>query len=119
MQELYAFVGKGIFYVIQENCYMKKKTKPKKQKSIIFRLFVVGVCAYFVITLGVLWNNLRESKAQLAELNQHYAEELNTVEELKALLNQDSDAQLIEKAARERLGYAYPDEQIFIDYSGM
>ena len=98
---------------------MKKRHKQKKQKSIIFRLFVVGVCVYFMITLGVLWNNLRESKAELAALNEHYAEELNTVEELRALLNQDSDAQLIKKAARERLGYAYPDEQIFIDYSGM
>ena len=29
-----------------------------------------------------------------------------------------SNAQLIEKAARERLGYIYSDEQVFIDISG-
>lgn len=98
---------------------MKHKKKQKKNKSIIFRLFVLGVCAYFTVTLASLWNSLRESKAELAALNEQYNTELNDVEELKALLNSDSDAQLIEKAARERLGYAYPDEQIFIDYSGM
>ena len=98
---------------------MKQKKKQEKNKSIIFRLFVLGVCAYFTVTLASLWNSLRESKAELAALNEQYNTELNDVEELKALLNSDSDAQLIEKAARERLGYAYPDEQIFIDYSGM
>ena len=98
---------------------MKQKRKQKKNKSIIFRLFILGVCAYFTVTLVSLWGSLRESKAELAVLNEQYNTELNNVEELKALLNSDSNAQLIEKAARERLGYAYPDEQIFIDYSGM
>ena len=34
------------------------------------------------------------------------------------MLDSDSDTQLIEKAARERLGYIYADEQVFIDISG-
>ena len=95
------------------------KRNKKKNKSIIFRLFVLGVCCYFCMTLVGLWNNLRESKAELKSLNEQYDAELNNIEELKAILDSDSDAKLIEKAARERLGYAYPDEQIFIDYSGM
>ncbi len=95
------------------------KRNKKKNKSILFRLFVLGVCGYFCITLVGLWNSLRESKAELNALNEQYDAELNNVEEMKALLSEDSNAKLIEKAARERLGYAYPDEQIFIDYSGM
>lgn len=98
---------------------MKQKPKKKKNRSILFRLFVLGVCAYFTVTLAGLWNSLRESKAELKELNEQYNAELNNIEELKALLSEDSNAKLIEKAARERLGYAYPDEQIFVDYSGM
>lgn len=94
------------------------KRKRKREKSIILRLFILGVCAYMTVTLAGLWNSLNESRAELALLEQQLAEEKNTIEELKAMLNSDSDTQLIEKAARERLGYIYSDEQVFIDISG-
>ena len=94
------------------------KRKRKKQRSIILRLFIIGVCAYMTITLAGLWNSLSESRNQLAELEKQLAEEQNNIEELKAVLNSDSNAQLIEKAARERLGYIYSNEQVFIDISG-
>ena len=40
------------------------------------------------------------------------------VEELTRLLEEGDEKELIEKAARERLGYVYPNEQVFIDPSG-
>lgn len=95
------------------------KPKKKRNKSILFRLFVLGVCAYFTVTLATLWGSLNKSRAELAALNAEYEQTLLDIEELKALLESESDDQLIEKAARERLGYAYPEEQVFIDYSGM
>lgn len=95
------------------------KQRKKKNKSILFRLFVLGVCAYFTVTLASLWNSLGKSRAELAALKTEYEQTLVDIDELKVLLESDSNDQLIEKAARERLGYAYPDEQIFIDYSGM
>ncbi len=94
------------------------KRKPKKNKSIILRLLILGVCAYMTVTLGSLWNTLNESKAELKELKQQYTEEENDIEQLRSLLDSDSDNKIIEKAARERLGYIYSDEQIFIDISG-
>lgn len=95
---------------------MKRKTK--KNKSIIFRVFILAVCGYFTFTLATLWSSLNENKAKLESLKQEYTEKENDIEELKALLNSDSDKQIIEKAARERLGYIYTDEQVFIDISG-
>ena len=94
------------------------KRKSKRNKSIIFRLFVLAVCGYFVFTLSGLWKSLEESKNELATLKAEYEAELNDIEELRALLDSDSNKQIIEKAARERLGYVYNDEQIFIDISG-
>ncbi len=94
------------------------KRKPKKNKSIILRLFVLLVCGYFTITLGSLWGSLNESLNELETLKAQLAEEENEVKELKALLAAEDDTPLIEKAARERLGYVYSDEQIFIDISG-
>ena len=41
------------------------------------------------------------------------------INELKEMLKDESNKQIIEKAARERLGYIYSDEQVFIDISGI
>ena len=94
------------------------KRKPKKQKSIILRLFILVVCAYMTVTLASLWNSLNDARKELALLIEEQTAKVNDIEELKALLSQESDAQIIEKAARERLGYIYSDEQVFIDISG-
>ncbi len=98
--------------------YWCMKRRPKRKKSIFLRIFILGVCAYMLVTLGNLWNNLSESKAQLEALKTEYEEKENNIEELKALLNSEDDTQIIEKAARERLGYIYSNEQVFIDISG-
>ncbi len=79
---------------------------------------MLGVCAYFTITLAGLWSSLNESRAELAALKEEYSAQQNDIEELRTILSSDSDKELIEKAARERLGYIYSDEQVFIDVSG-
>jgi cell division protein FtsB len=94
------------------------KRKPKRKKSIFLRIFILGVCAYFLVTLGGLLGKLNESKAKLQELKLEYEQKENTIAELKALLNAEDDSKIIEKAARERLGYIYSNEQVFIDISG-
>lgn len=94
------------------------KAKPKKSKSIILRLFILLVCGYFTITLGSLWGSLNDSVKELNTLKQQLAADENEVKELRAMLEAESDTPLIEKAARERLGYIYSDEQVFIDISG-
>lgn len=94
------------------------KRKNRKEKSIILRLLILVVCAYFTVTLGMLWGDLNDKRKELELLNEQYTAQKNSVEELRLLLNSDSDKQIIEKAARERLGYIYANEQVFIDYSG-
>lgn len=92
--------------------------KKKNNKSYFVRFLVLGVCVYLVATLTGLLTTLNESKAQLALLEEQYATEKNTIEELRTMLENESDYAIIEKAARERLGYVYSDEQVFIDISG-
>ena len=79
---------------------------------------ILGVCVYMIATLSGLWNTLNQSRKELDELKEQYAEEQNDIEELRAMLEDGSESKIIEKAARERLGYIYPDEQVFIDISG-
>ena len=79
---------------------------------------ILGVCVYMLATLSGLWNTLNESRKELDALKEQYAAEQNDIDELRAMLEDGSEAKIIEKAARERLGYVYPDEQVFIDISG-
>lgn len=95
---------------------MKKKNR--KNKSVLLRVLILGVCVYMIATLSGLWNTLNRSRKELETLKAEYAEEQNDIEELRAMLEDGSQSQIIEKAARERLGYIYPDEQVFIDISG-
>lgn len=95
---------------------MKKKNR--KNKSVLLRVLILGVCVYMIATLSGLWNTLNRSRKELENLKAEYTEEQNDIEELRAMLEDGSQSQIIEKAARERLGYIYPDEQVFIDISG-
>ena len=94
------------------------KKKKRKNKSILLRIMRLGVCVYMLATLSGLWNTLNESRKELEALKEQYAAEQNDIDELRAMLEDGSEAKIIEKAARERLGYIYPDEQVFIDISG-
>lgn len=94
------------------------KQKPKRKKSVIVRLIVLGISIYMVATLVGLGNELAEVKAELADYENQRDTLKLTVEEYEVLLESDSHAAIIEKAARERLGFVYSDEEIYIDISG-
>ncbi|MDO4607749.1 MAG: septum formation initiator family protein [Clostridia bacterium] len=94
------------------------KQKPRRKKSFLLRLLVLGVAVYFVTTLIGLSNDLAKASAEYAELEkQKHSLEL-TIKEYETLLDSDSHAAIIEKAARERLGFVYSDEEVYIDISG-
>ena len=95
---------------------MKRKTK--KNKSIILRLFILGVCAYFSVTLISLWDKLNDKEQELSEYNEQKQILEIEIEEMRSMLDKDSNVQITEWAAREHLGYAYSNEQVFEDISG-
>lgn len=92
--------------------------RKKRRKSIILRLLVLGVAGYMLFTLAGLFSTLREDRQRLKELEAQRDIKLAKVEELKNLLSQGSEEEIIERAARERLGFVYADEEIYIDISG-
>ncbi|MCQ2441275.1 MAG: septum formation initiator family protein [Clostridia bacterium] len=92
--------------------------KRKRKKSVILRLLVLCVSVYMIVTLTGLFKTLDESQSKLNKLQEKYRTELAQVEELKVLLEEGSQSAIVEKAARERLGYVYSDEEIYIDISG-
>lgn len=99
---------------------MKKKkiNKKKQNKSIILRLLIIAVCCYFTLTLADLWGELNDSRKEYSLLVSERDKLSQDIEEYKELLNSDSDKEIIEKAARERLGFIQSGEQVFVDISG-
>ncbi len=90
----------------------------KKKKSILLRVLLLVFAGYMIFRLGSLQVEMislkKEYKAEQAKVDKLNLE----IDELKHLLDKGSEAEIIEKAARERLGYVFSDEQVFIDISG-
>lgn len=84
-----------------------------KRKSIIFRLLIIAASVYIIISLLSLWKDLGESQKTLSSLKAEKAQTEADIEEYRALLSDESQKAIIEKAARERFGYAYPGEEIY------
>lgn len=87
-------------------------------KSVLLRILLLMFAIYVSYTLINLQVELIDSKQELKERESYLKETTIKVEELTRLLEEGDEKELIEKAARERLGYVYPNEQVFIDPSG-
>ena len=88
------------------------------RKSVLLRVLLLMFAIYVSYTLINLQVELINSKQELKERESYLKETTIKVEELTRLLEEGDEKELIEKAARERLGYVYPNEQVFIDPSG-
>ena len=73
---------------------------------------------YGIVTLGQLQFQLVEVSRQHTDIVKKKEEVLLRNAEITALLENGTEAEFIERAARERLGYVFPNEEIFIDKSG-
>jgi len=94
------------------------KRKPKKDKSIILRFLVLAVCGYFVFSLAGLWSEYNKRLEEYEIVKVEEKTKSNEIAELRAVLESDDDTAIIERAARERLGFIGPGEQVYVDVSG-
>ncbi len=89
----------------------------KRKKSILVRVAVIGLSAYFLISLGGLFRTLEQNQQQLNEVNQEIETTKQDISAYQELLKEGNESRIIEKAARERLNFVYADELIYIDVS--
>ena len=94
-----------------------KQTRRRK-KSFIVRFIVLGVSVFMIATLSGLLNTYKKDMAELKRLEAERDTMQLEIEQLRALLDSDSHLAIIEKAARERLGFVYTDEEVYFDSSG-
>ena len=98
------------------------KRTEKKRKNSFSRL---ALWSFVVVLLGSLTISFVENQVEIASKKQ----ELKAVEEqlhiqlaenteLHRLLEDGTEQEIIERIARDRLGYAKPGERVFVDTSG-
>ena len=100
---------------------MKKNKKKEKKHSFVssfLKLAVVCVAVFIAITLVNLQIELSEKRETLSKLEEQKHQLMLSNEEKKQLIEKSDQDEFVEQIAREYFGFAYPDEQIYIDISG-
>ena len=92
------------------------KRKTRKNSIILWVLFCTLVC-YFVATLISLHTRVKAEEQSLEALKNSYQEQLDENSEIQMVIDGGDEADYIERVARERYGYAKPDERVYYDSS--
>ena len=97
------------------------RAKSKKHLSltdILIRLSVTVLMVYLVVSFIAGQVNIIRKKQELAEVNTKIEQQQAYNTELQRMLTTDAQGDYMESIARERLGYVYPDEEVYTDVSG-
>lgn len=89
--------------------------RTKRRGSIIIRVVLLIFSVWMIYYLGSLIKNYSSYQNELYERTSVRNELALEVEEKSTLLKNGNDKDFIERAAREKLGYVYPNEHEFID----
>ena len=102
---------------------MAKRPTVKKKKNRVGHSFRAGLVRtiflllviYFSYTIINTQLSILREKRMYDEINRKIEEQLLLRDDLNRHLSNGDDAEYIERIAREKLGYAAPDEQVFVD----
>ncbi len=89
-----------------------------KRESVILRVVLLVFSIYVIYLLGANYTEFVSVSGQKQQLEAEKADLEKKVKEYNNLLQNGSEKDFIERAARDKLGYVYPDEQVFVDISG-
>lgn len=87
-------------------------------KSYFFRFALLAFAVYLVCNCISLQVDLINQKQTLLEQQQENSKLELEIERLSNLIENGEDSDFIEDAARERLGYVFPDEEVYKSVSG-
>lgn len=94
--------------------------KPKKKRNVIFGVLIVLFAAYAVVTLISQQVQINQKQSELSEIENKSLIEDFKIEEIKNVYksSDEENEEYIKKIARDELGYAEPDERVFINIAG-
>ena len=97
-----------------------KKVKKWNKKEIPFRSIIISFAfAMFIIYLIVVSVNtvikINETQEKINTAQSKYEQIVNGNKDTENLLKNANENDIIERIARERLGYVFPDEKVYVD----
>ncbi len=87
-------------------------------KRVVFKVSIVLLALYLVYSMISLQSQLISSRKVLAQKQEEISALKVSNEELQSLLENGSHDELVERAAREKLGFVYANEEIYEDIKG-
>ena len=97
---------------------MKAQEQKKPKKGSFLKIVVIAFAVYILFSLISTQANISRKRNELDAVRREYTEALIRNEELQKTLDSYGTDKFIEEQAREKLGYAYPEEHFYIDVSG-
>ena len=96
-----------------------RATEQKKPKNGVFlKVMAIAVAVYILYFMISNQAKISDKNAELNTKKQEYTESLIRNEELQKTLDSYGTDEFIEEQAREKLGYAHPEEHFYVDVSG-
>jgi len=93
---------------------MQKSKSSNLLVTIILAVVVISIC----IALIDVHSQINGKQTQLDSLNRQIEEQTQENLESQRLLSEDDEQTYIEKYAREKLGFARPEERVFYSITG-
>ena len=96
--------------------------KKQKRAPLLPRFFLraglVLIGGYLVAGLVFNQVDIVAKQKELQDLENQLEQQRQQNDELERVLESGSDQEIIERVARDKLGYAKPNERVFIDVTG-
>lgn len=84
-------------------------------KSVVMRLMVIALSLYLIFSLITVLRDYRTQYKNYQNVLKKKEQYEDNIGELKSICNDKSKEKMIENAARERFGFAYPNEDFYWD----
>ncbi len=92
--------------------------RKRRRSNILVRIAILCIITYAALALIGTQVQVSAKRRQLKALEADIQRQELLNAEAARLLSLGDDEKYIERIARDKLGFAYPDERIFIDRSG-
>jgi len=93
-----------------------RSARTRRHKLVLALCFVI--CAYLLVSIASIQIEIYRENRKLEQLRELINERQLENDELSRIILNDGEEEYIERIAREKLGYAAPDERVFEDASG-
>lgn len=96
----------------------KRQKRAPLLPRFLVRAGLVVIGGYLVAGLVFNQVDIASKQKELQDLQTQLEQQRQQNDELERVLESGSDAEIIERVARDILGYAKPNERVFIDVTG-